>query len=660
METVVRTLAFVVSLTYVLQATALLVQYKVNKTYSGIGWWLSGSAVMALGYILLPLVTVKPLAILARVANPLIILGLIFLYIGIERFLGIKENKRTSALIFIVTTLSYYYYMYLQNNTSARTIVLCAATVLLAFLIAYKLFTKKEKRVASSANFTAIIFFLFGCFNIVRIFLAFSLFPANSYLDQLQVLMISFVVTIITGTLWTFGLVIMVNQRLNAENLIEKEKLQLVFDATPDATLITRLSDGLYIDVNNGFLEMCGYTRDEIIGKSTVDTNLWQRSTDRELLINALTEKGICENMEFVFQRKDRSQFVGITSAKLIPFQGELHIISVTRDITERKMAEEMLIESEETYRSILNASPDAITITDLMGQILIVSPVAKKMFGYEMDYDGFLGRRMIDYIMPEDVERAQANIMLMYERKSTSPNVYRGVRKDKRIIDLEINSDFIRNANGQPTRMVFIIRDITERKHVEHQIQGLVQQLEKERNAAQLNSITDSLTGIANRRYFDEALKAEFFRLKRSGAILSLIMLDVDHFKKFNDRYGHLAGDNCLRQIGTILKKVVGRAPDIVARYGGEEFVLVLPETKEEGAEALAEKIRQEVEALALPHDSSEVSKWVTVSLGVVTVYTTSLESPEEVVEMADQAMYTAKQTGRNRVVVSENSIRE
>ena len=184
--------------------------------------------------------------------------------------------------------------------------------------------------------------------------------------------------------------------------------------------------------------------------------------------------------------------------------------------------------------------------------------------------------------------------------------------------------------------------------------IQLLAEQLEAERNMAQLNSITDSLTGLANRRFFDEAMRTEFFRLKRSGAVLSLIMLDVDYFKKFNDTYGHLVGDACLKKIGNILKNVAGRSYDIAVRYGGEEFVLILPATEETGARKLAERISDEVNALAIPHSGSDVSKHVTVSIGVVSVSTAETETPEEVMSLVDEAMYFAKNGGRNRIEVT------
>jgi diguanylate cyclase (GGDEF)-like protein len=130
--------------------------------------------------------------------------------------------------------------------------------------------------------------------------------------------------------------------------------------------------------------------------------------------------------------------------------------------------------------------------------------------------------------------------------------------------------------------------------------------------------------------------------------------MLDVDYFKKFNDLYGHLAGDDCLRQVATVLNDLVGRKPDIVARYGGEEFAVILPETDHNGTAILAERIRKAVEDLAIPHSASECSQYVSVSLGVVTVSASGLSAPEQVVELADKALYYAKQRGRNRFEVA------
>jgi diguanylate cyclase (GGDEF)-like protein/PAS domain S-box-containing protein len=277
-------------------------------------------------------------------------------------------------------------------------------------------------------------------------------------------------------------------------------------------------------------------------------------------------------------------------------------------------------------------------------------------MFGYDVK-DG-PGMSVMDFIVPEDHERAHANIVRMLYENYTGPNEYRAIRKDRSCFDIEVNNGLIRDRQGNPVQMVLIARDITNRKKAEQQIQELVHQLEIERDLAQYNSLTDSLTGLSNRRFFDNALRTEFSRHKRSGSQLSLIMLDVDHFKKYNDHYGHLAGDNCLLQIAKVLRNVVKRPPDIVARYGGEEFVVILPDTNCQGAIALAERIGESMLRLALPHAQSDISEFVTLSLGVATAVDHILTDGAQLVALADQALYQAKKDGRNRYEVCPASI--
>lgn len=650
----ISTLAFISCITFLTQVVALFIQYRVNRTHRGIVWWLIGSSLWAIGVILMPMVSIESLKIFAIVANPLAILGLVLLYIGILRFLDKRENRWVLGSIFVGFIISYYYFMFAQNEISARTVIGTATTSIISFLSARELLINKDKHILISARFTAFVFLLYGCFSLLRFFFTLLTPAVQTYSQMGWMLALSFIFPIVANLLWTFGFIIMVNQRLNGEIHEEKEKLQLIFNTGPDAAIISRLTDGSIVDVNAGFSAMSGYTPEELIGNSTIRINIWHDAIDREIFVNKLKNNGICENLEFVFQRKNGSLLTGRISAKIIQIQTVPHIVSIVHDITKSKQAEEAMRESEELYRSILNASPDDITITDMQGCILVISPAAKKMFGYEPEYDDFIGTQLVDYIVPEDRERAKSNIIRMCKGDSTGPNEYHGVRKDQSIFDIEVNSGLINNANGHPAKMVFNVRDITDRKQAEQKIQQLVQQLEIEKNAAQLNANTDSLTGLANRRYFDEVLSKELHRMNRSGSPLSLIMLDVDHFKKFNDTYGHLAGDDCLRQVGTILKTLVGRATDFVARFGGEEFVVILTETDEHGAETLAERIRKAVEALAIPHAASDIARCVTISLGVATIHKTRLESPDQVVALADEAMYCAKKDGRNRTSVS------
>ncbi len=163
-----------------------------------------------------------------------------------------------------------------------------------------------------------------------------------------------------------------------------------------------------------------------------------------------------------------------------------------------------------------------------------------------------------------------------------------------------------------------------------------------------------DGLTGLANRRRFDEQLDLELRRLRRLNEPLSLVMMDVDHFKKFNDAYGHQAGDDCLRQVATALATALHRPADLAARYGGEEFAAILPGTDAEGAVRVAEAIRAGVAALGIPHAASSTAAHVTVSLGIATAYPAAGISGREIIELADSQLYRAKTEGRNRVAAA------
>ena len=159
-----------------------------------------------------------------------------------------------------------------------------------------------------------------------------------------------------------------------------------------------------------------------------------------------------------------------------------------------------------------------------------------------------------------------------------------------------------------------------------------------------------DGLTGLANRRRFDETLQLESRRCRRNDAPLALLMIDIDHFKLYNDRYGHQAGDSCLQAVAATLKAAFGRAQDLVARYGGEEFVCLLPECDHAAAKPKADALVQAVAALGLPHESSPTAATLTISLGIAVIIPNVSRSPEDLVMAADAALYQAKQQGRNQ----------
>ncbi len=189
---------------------------------------------------------------------------------------------------------------------------------------------------------------------------------------------------------------------------------------------------------------------------------------------------------------------------------------------------------------------------------------------------------------------------------------------------------------------------DVTELVRDQRQAKVAYEQLSRQ-------SAIDGLTGVTNRRRFDEILGSEWLRAARSGAGMSLLMVDIDHFKRFNDHYGHVAGDECLRQIAQLLQACVRRAGETVARYGGEEFVILLPGADVPQAEQLARRCLNGVGQMALAHAASPTARHVTFSIGVAQVFPSAAHDPASLVNAADAAMYRAKTAGRARYEVAD-----
>jgi diguanylate cyclase (GGDEF)-like protein/PAS domain S-box-containing protein len=271
------------------------------------------------------------------------------------------------------------------------------------------------------------------------------------------------------------------------------------------------------------------------------------------------------------------------------------------------------------------------------------VSPASFSLLGWCPEE--MVGKHVSSFVHPEDFPLVVDVVERTLSQGINSDSIaVRGMRKDGSLVWVETSTRVIRDeTTGEPREFVIALRDISERKALEEKLAAL--------------AMTDGLTGLANRRAFDEALSREWKRTLRRGSAISLLLLDLDHFKQFNDSYGHQVGDDCLRTVAATLRATV-RESDVAARYGGEELVVILPDTDSAAAAELAERFRAAVEALGLTHRANpEGGGFVTVSIGVATALSRdggTIAMPEGLLLSADLALYKAKHEGRNRAAMT------
>jgi diguanylate cyclase (GGDEF)-like protein/PAS domain S-box-containing protein len=433
-------------------------------------------------------------------------------------------------------------------------------------------------------------------------------------------------------------------ERAQASLMASERQLRLLADNSTDMILVTR-PGGELVYASPACRALLGWEPEEMLAMPARDAI---HPEDIGFLGDRRAYGGDDPTTSVFRMRRKDGSYVWVESiSRALPAEPQRapERLVVVRDIDLRVAAECQLKESETRYRFLAENSADMVFQLDCDLVRKYVSPAYREILGYEPAE--LIGKSAPGIIHADDVERIVGVFHALTGGRLERAVAMARIRTSGGAwIWTETHLRAIKDPQtGAISGIIGAMRDISIRKAAEDKLEEANRRLEA--LAGQ-----DGLTGLANRRTFDDALSKEFRRAARERSRLALIMIDVDRFKLFNDRYGHPAGDECLKRVSRAIEATLPRPGDLVARYGGEEFAALLPNTDESGAAIMADRIRRAILALAIGHEDSP-SLVVTISAGIASVEPSLYDSgPETLVRNADRALYCAKNNGRNAIV--------
>jgi diguanylate cyclase (GGDEF)-like protein/PAS domain S-box-containing protein len=422
---------------------------------------------------------------------------------------------------------------------------------------------------------------------------------------------------------------------------------KLVTENSRDAIVLVNFNgNGNYVSA--AAESMTGWSRKELLSMSGLDLlNPEDQSKAVTIMSNLCT--GTEGTVIEARLRKRSGEYLWV-EASLRPIHDPVTgiptgILKVVRDISQRKDTERQLQEIVARHKLVTENSRDVIILADFNGRRSYVSAAAESMGGWTREE--LLAQGSFGLVHPEDLAKAEAAVNELRAGAEGTMVECRAQKKNGEYVWVEANLHIVRDpVTGAPSGVLNILRDIDERKQAEKKLQEAY-------SAVEALAVTDALTGLANRRRFDQYIAKEWRRGMRDGKPLSMLLIDADFFKSYNDAYGHLRGDSCLRQIAESCQDVVARPGDLVARFGGEEFAIILPNTNNAGAMQVANEVCLALRGRRLQHNGN-LPGIVTVSIGCATMIPQFGKHAPDLIEMADQALYQAKDNGRNQVCSS------
>ncbi len=438
-----------------------------------------------------------------------------------------------------------------------------------------------------------------------------------------------------------------ITERKQAEEALRESENKFRDLAEKAIVGVYLIQDGVFKYVNSRFAEIHGYAPEELIDrKGVAETALPEDAPEvQENIRKRMSGEVDLVRDEFRIVTKQGSiRNVEIYGTYTI-YRGKRAIIGTLLDVTERKQTEAMLNSKTAFLEAQVNTSLDGILVIDGQGRnvlqnqrVIDMWKIPAKILDDRDDARQF--EHMVGMAKQSKQFREKADYLQRCPNETSRDEIE---LTDSTVVDTY--SCPVLGEDGKYYGRIWTFRDITELRHYWDMLENL--------------SATDGLTDLPNRRRFDDFLNREWRRSMRDQSLLSLILLDIDFFKEFNDHYGHLAGDDSLRQVAAVLREVVQRPGDLAARYGGEEFACVLPDTGANGAVTLAHSIRNRIGEANIPHFFSSVADHLTLSFGVATLIPKRGQSPSDLIQLADDLLYAAKQGGRDQVRSWSRSVR-
>ena len=441
------------------------------------------------------------------------------------------------------------------------------------------------------------------------------------------------------------GLIILQGRQMSDEN-------RLLTAALHQAPGMQYVKDRLsrIVLINQHAAEAYGFSNPtELRGKSDFDFVDGQRARTLFAQEQALLQTGdpMRNQVEFVSLGPGADRWYSTSKSAVIGRDGDIiGLVGVTHDITEQKRIEADLLQSRNLLSAALSGMSDGLAMFDANDVLMFCNEQYRETFALtaHVRVPGMPLRKILEEAVrtgeQSDIPENETDQWIDYVLSTVHDMIEREVQLS--------NGHWlrVRTRRAEDGISIVTVSDITQAKLAQEALLTLTDQLKSLAG-------TDGLTGLPNRRAFDHTLVEEFKSTAEAGEPLSLLMIDVDHFKSYNDIYGHLAGDDCLKTIGNCLQQLVREPRDVAARFGGEEFAMILPATDEDDASFIAEEMRSILAEMALAHEGN-TPPTVTVSIGISTVSASDCNrSTEELVRRADHALYEAKRAGRNRSLV-------